>query len=169
MTRRGQLVLVAAVLAAVAVATLVVASLQLGYHGDVRASADYDDPTAETVRVLERAVPEASADVPRDYPWARQGAAVDSVRATLQPTLDRLRAGSVTTGIVRNVSYNTTAVADRRCPSGPDRAFGACQHDRGVLVQERVGRTHVLAVGFDVTVTTRRGETSVTVVVPVVG
>jgi hypothetical protein len=36
-------------------------------------------------------------------------------------------------------------------------------------VQDRVGRTHVLAVGFDVTTTTERGESTVTVVLETTG
>nr|WP_254279967.1 hypothetical protein [Halomicroarcula marina] len=53
---------------------------------------------------------------------------------------------------------------DANCPSGPDRQFGDCAADRGVVVQERLGRTHVLGVAVDVTTTTERGETAVTAV-----
>lgn len=172
MRRRGQLVLVAAVLVAVAITPLVLAALQLGYHEDVRATAAQDPPTAATLRVLDRAVPAASADVPREYGWSRRRAAVTDVRADLGRTLDRLRTDGVRDGVVRDVRYNTTVATAWRgtnCPSGPSRAFGPCRVDRGVVVQERTGRTHVLAVGFDVVVTTQRGETAVTVVVPVSG
>nr|WP_284007491.1 hypothetical protein [Halomicroarcula sp. YJ-61-S] len=111
MRQRGQLVLVAAILVAVAVAPLVLAALQLGYHEDVRATADHDEPTAATLRVLDRAVPVASANVPGEYGWARRRGAVSAVRGDLAPTLDRLRTGRVRDGTVRNVSYNTTAAA----------------------------------------------------------
>ncbi|WP_324756638.1 DUF7261 family protein [Haloarcula sp. GH36] len=170
MSERGQLVLVAAVLVAIAIALLVLAALQLGYHGDVHATADDDDPTAATLRVLERSVPAASRGIPRDYSWSRRSAAVSAVRGTLTPTLDRLRTAGIREGVIRNVSYNETAATAwqrSNCPSGPNRAFGPCRTNRGVAVQERAGRTHVLAVGFDVTVTTQRGRTAVTVVVPV--
>ncbi|WP_336336835.1 DUF7261 family protein [Haloarcula brevis] len=169
MTRRGQLVLVAAAVVAVALVPILVASLQLGYHDDVRATADYDDdPTADALRVLERAVATESASVPKQYAWAARDSATAAVRGGLQPRLDRLRTSRVEAGVYYDVSYNGTAarewsVAD--CPSGPDRQFGDCVATRGIVVQDRVGRTHVLAVGFDVTATTERGETTVTVVV----
>ena len=69
------------------------------------------------------------------------------------------------------VTYNASAASDwaaTNCPGGPGRQFGPCEVDRGVVVQERAGRTHVLAVALDVTVTTERGTYAVTLVVPAV-
>lgn len=171
MTRRGQLVLVAAVLVAVALAPVVLAYLQLGYHDDVRASGDYDDPTADVVRALDRAVAETSRDIPRTYRWTSRDAAVTAVRRGLEPTRTRLRTAEVASGTVTEISYNASVAADwraRNCPSGPDRQFGDCVADRGVVVQDRADRTHVLGVAVDVTTTTERGETRVTVVVQAV-
>ena len=172
MTRRGQLVLVAAVLVAVALAPVVLASLQLGYNDDVRATGDYDDPTAETIRILDRAVAEASDDIPLTYAWANRDWAVTAVRADLAPTRDRLETAEVSRGTVTDISYNRTAATAWRadnCPSGPDRQFGDCVTDRGVVVQERVDRTHLLAVAVDVTTTTEHSETRVTVVLQALG
>lgn len=172
MRRRGQLVLVAAVVVAVALAPIVLAYLQLGYHDDVAATADYDDPTAETVRVLDRTVTSVSGSVPREYDWRSRSAAVTDVRADLTATRARLETDDVARGTVTDISYNATAAAAWRasnCPDGPDRQFGDCVADRGVVVQDRVDRTHVLAVAFDVTTTTERGETEVTVVLTAVG
>jgi len=171
-SRRGQLVLLAAVLVAVALAPVVLAYLQLGYHGDVRATGDYGDPTADRVRVLDRAVTDVASDIPRAYAWAGRSAAVTTVRAELAPTVDRLQTAEVRRGTVTEITYNATAASDWRaanCPRGPDRQFGDCVADRGVVVQERIDRTHVLGVAFDVTTTTDRGERSVTVVVRAVG
>jgi hypothetical protein len=168
MTRRGQLVLVAATVVAVALVPILLASLQLGYHGDVRASADYDaDPSADALRVLERAVATESAQTPSRYAWAARDAAVTAVRTGLGPRLDRVETSRIEDGVHYNITYNSTAAqqwTDTNCPSGPDRQFGDCVADSGVVVQDRVDRTHVLAVGFDVTTTTERGEASVTVV-----
>ena len=172
MTRRGQLVLVASVLVAVALAPIVLAYLQLGYHDDVRATGGYEDPTAETVRVLDRAVTNVSGGIPGTYAWTDRAAAVTAVRDQLAPIRSRLRTAEVTRGTVTNVSYNATAATAWRggnCPSGPDRQFGDCVADRGVVVQDRVGRTHVLGIAFDVRTTTERGETTVTVVLEAVG
>ncbi|QIO22042.1 hypothetical protein [Haloarcula sp. JP-L23] len=172
MRRRGQLVLVAAALVAVALAPVVLAYLQLGYHDDVRATAEYGDPTAGTLRVLDRAVATTSSDVPGDYSWARRTVAVTSVRDELRPTLARLRTVRIERGTVTAIAYNAsvaTAWADASCPSGPDRQFGDCVADRGVVVQNRTDRTHVLGVAVDVTTTTERGETTITVVVDSMG
>jgi len=172
MTNRGQLVLVAAVLVAVALAPVVLAYLQLGYHDDVRATAEYDDSTADTVRVLDRTVTRESRAIPNDYPWDDREAAVTAFRGELAPVRSRLRSAEIERGTVTNISYNASAARSwqsANCPGGPNRQFGNCTTDRGVVVQERTERTHVLAVGFDVTTTTERGETSVTVVLEGVG
>ncbi len=170
--RRGQLVLVAAALVAVALAPVVLSYLQLGYHGDVRATADYDDPTTDARRVLDRAVATAQSGVAGEYSWSRRADAVARVRSELEPRLDRLRTSRVVSGTVHAVTYNGTVAEAWRtvhCPGGPDRQFGACVVDRGVVVQARTGRTHVVGVGFDLTTTTPRGETNVTVFVRPVG
>ena len=51
------------------------------------------------------------------------------------------------------------------CPGGPNRDFGPCEATDGVVVQERAGETVVLAVAFDVRVTTERGWSRSTLVV----
>jgi len=165
---RGQLVLLAAALIAVALAPLVLAYLQLGYHDDVRATGDYDDPTTDTVRVLGGAVTEVSGDVPGEYTWAKREDAITTVRDELRPTIERLRTAEIERGTVTGIRYNESAAAEwgsRNCPGGPDRQFGGCVADRGLVVQERTDRTHVLAVAVDVTTTTDRGETELTVVI----
>jgi len=168
MTERGQLVLVAAVLVAVALAPVVLAYLQLGYHGDIRATESYDEPTADSVRVLDRAVTRESEAVPRTYAWSDRRAAVTAFRGNIEPVRSRLQNAEIERGTVTEIAYNASAASSwqtANCPRGPGRQFGDCVTDRGVVVQERVDRTHVLAVGFDVTTTTERGETEVTVVV----
>ncbi|MFB6224367.1 MAG: hypothetical protein ABEH86_11930 [Haloarcula sp.] len=173
MTRRGQLVLVAATLIAVALVPIVLASLQLGYHDDVHATADYDDdPTADALRVLERAVATESASTPSQYAWVANTSAVTAVRGGLRPRIDRLQTSRIEGGVHYNITYNGTAARewkDANCPGGPDRQFGDCVADRGVVVQDRLGRTHVLAVGLDVATTTERGESTVTVVLETTG
>lgn len=173
MTRRnrGQLVLLAAALVAVALAPLVLAYLQLGYHGDVRATGEYDNPTADTVRVLDGAVTDVSGDIPGEYAWAQRTDAITAVRNELRPTLERLRTAEIERGTVTKIQYNASAASawrSRNCPGGPDRQFGGCLADRGVIVQERTDRTHVLAVAVDITTTTERGETTLTVVLSAV-
>ncbi len=169
---RAQLVLTAAALVAIALAPVVVAYLQLGFQADVTASAEYDAPDRNAERVLSRAVHDAGTDVPATFAWDQREAAVAGVRSALGPRLDALRSSRVESGTVYQVEYNRTAAEEWRqsnCPGGPNRQFGACEDRRGVVVQERAGRTHALAVAFDVRITTERATTELTLVVQTVG
>jgi hypothetical protein len=166
---RGQTVLLAALVIALAMVPLGVAYLQMGIHPDVAAPAD--EPDGErTVLALERSLADARTDVPATYPWGNRSDAVSVVRTRMQPSIDRLEADGITEGVPRSIAYNETAAgewADEACPGGPARQFGDCEAIDGVVVQDRVGETHVLAVAFDVQVTTESGTTSLTVVVRV--
>jgi hypothetical protein len=169
---RGQLVLAAAAIIALALVPVVVAYLQLGYHPDVTASTHYDGHGENAERFLERAVHEAGANATGEYAWPERGRAVDAVRGELAPRLDTLNASQVAEGVAYAVRYNRSAAnawADTNCPGGRGRAFGSCRGDRGVVVQERAGETVVLAAAFDVDVTTPRGHRDLTLVVRVVG
>jgi len=155
----------------VALAPVVVAYLQLGYHGDVAASEGFDAPTRNADRLLSRAVHDAADGVPGSFAWDDREAAVESVRTALEPRLDALRSSRVESGTVYRVASNQSAAdAWRRanCPGGPDRQFGPCEARQGVVIQERGGQTHVLAVAFDVRVTTQRSEVATTLVIPTV-
>jgi hypothetical protein len=146
----------------------VVAYLQLGFHADVTASAEYDAPDRNAERVLSRAVHDAASHVSGDLAWDERETAVTSVRSALEPRLKSLRSSRVESGTVYQIGYNQTAAEKWRqtnCPGGPDRQFGDCEAQQGVVVQERAGETHVLAVAFDVRVTTERGETELTLTV----
>ncbi|MFC7234667.1 DUF7261 family protein [Halosegnis marinus] len=165
MSRRGQLVLLTAAVVAAALAPALLAYLQLGYHADRDAAADFEDPAANAVRVLDRAAFEARLD--GDYAWANRTRAADRVRATLRPRIDRLAGSRVADGTATLVSYNATAArawVESSCPGGDGRVFGPCRADGGVVVQERAGEAALVAVAFDVRVVTERGETRLTVV-----
>lgn len=167
---RGQMVLVAAIFIAVALVPIVFAYLQLGYDGDIESSGESTDPIANAKRLLGRAVHEAGANISTDYGWSRRGVAVIEVRDHLRPHIAVLERSRIVEGVY-HVSYNDSAArawAITNCPHGPGRAFGPCETDRGVVVQERIGETHVLAVALDITVTTERSQIEATVLVMVV-
>lgn len=169
---RAQLVLAAAAVVAVALAPVVVAYLQLGYHDDVRAGTDYDAPAENAQRVLDRAVHESVAGIPSEYDWTEREDAVTEIRDRLEPRLGELESARVEEGTAYQVAYNASVAVEwaaENCPSGPNRQFGGCEAVDGVVVQDRVGETHVLAVAFDLRVTTERGWIRETVVVSVVG
>jgi len=169
---RAQFVVLAAAVVAVALAPVVLSYLQLGYHADARAAAEYDDPVGNAERFLERAVHDSAADIPGEYEWRDRRAAVDVVQDRLDGHRETLATSRVEEGVVYATGYNLSVADDRQrrnCPGGPDRDFGRCESRRGIVIQERDDDTHVLAVALDVTVTTPRGEHEVTVVVRTVG
>jgi len=169
---RGQLVLVAAGVLALALVPIAFAYLQLGYHADVRAGVEYDDPGRNAERLLERGVHDASADVQGEYEWWQREDAVAAVRAGLAPRLETLRAARVDRGTAYEAAYNDSAAAawaTRNCPGGPDRQFGDCEAIDGVVVQDRAGEAAALAVALDVRVTTEDGRSSATLVVETTG
>ncbi len=153
------MVLLAAVAIAVALVPMVLAYLQLGYHADVTAPAP--DRALEAERALQGAVESATDEIPANYTWRDRRAAVTTVRDRLAPSLESLNRSAVAAGTAYLVIYNASRAATweaRNCPSGPNRQFGPCRADRGVVVQERAGETHVLAVAFDVRLVTRTSE-----------
>ena len=168
---RAQLVLAAAALVAVALAPVVVAYLQLGYQADVSATEEFDAPDRNAERLLSRAVHDAASETTGEFAWDERTGAAATVRDELRPRLDALHSSRVESGTVYQVGYNQSAAAswsDANCPGGPNRQFGACEATQGVVVQERAGETHVLAVAFDVRVTTKNSASRLTLVVPAV-
>lgn len=161
---RGQLVLISAVIIAVSFVPITAAYLQLGYHADIEARGDTpaSDSLATTRQQLQRAVDDAVTN----------NSSQDTIHSRLRPRVSAIERESATTGIAQRVSYNnTTAVvwASTNCPNGTAHRFGPCTADRGVVVQQRVGETHVVAVAFDVALTTKQGRLEATVIVrPVV-
>jgi len=153
---RGQLVLVAAAVAALALVPVVAAYLQFGYAPAV---ADVDgDHGAHVARSLDRLVDDAAEEA-TGTDWENREAAVGRMRDVLAPqvrTLERARLGR---GVAVNVTENATLAGTVGCPSGDGRAFGACETVGGVVVQERAGETVVVAAAFDVRVTTPDGTT----------
>jgi len=166
---RGQLVLTAALILAVALVPMVLAYMQLGYHGDVRTGIG-GDPATQTERVLDRSVHDASEDIAASHRWAERSDAVRTVRDRLRSPLGALERSRLDSGVAVEIRYDerrARAFADRRCPTGPDRQFGACAASDGVVVQERGGRTHVLAVAFELEITTPDGRTQLRTLVAI--
>lgn len=164
---RGQFVLLAGVVVALALVAMLTAYLQLGYHGDV-ASDRVDRPVEDSTAFLERATHEEARALRGNYGWAEREAAVTAMQDRLRARLETLERARVTEGIVSRASFNASVAnesVDEYCRSGPGRRFGSCEADRGVVVQERTGRTLVLAVGYDLTVTTDDRTARVTTVV----
>lgn len=164
---RGQVVLVAAAVLALAIVPLGFAYLQLGSHADVRAQSAEASPGSETIRLLERAVHDAAGDT-AGQPWPGRAGAAARVNRSLRMHIDDIAAAQVDRGVAAEISQNESAAAAwtaANCPEGRGREFGTCESRGGLVLQERAGETHLLAVAFDVTVVSERGEAELTVVV----
>ncbi|MFB6120778.1 MAG: hypothetical protein ABEJ68_06645 [Halobacteriaceae archaeon] len=166
MTERGQLVVLAAALVAVALLPMVAAYLQLGYQPTTAADRGVGDPAATTERALSDALARPATNV-SDRNWSARGAASLTVRRALGPTFRAIRNAGPPDAATR-VAFNDTAarrVAETACPAGPNRQFGPCRGIGGVVVQARENRTHLVAVAVDVTRASADGRTAATLVV----
>jgi hypothetical protein len=164
---RGQAVLLAALILVVALVPIVVAYLQLGYEGESHAGIG-SDTDLDTQRLLERAVQEETSDIPSTYDWNERQRAIERVRGRLSPTVEGLSRSRLEDGITQQLTYNESSADDwaaDRCPGGPDRQFGSCTAIDGIVVQERAGQTHVLAVAVDLTTTTSDRDSTLTTVI----
>ena len=165
---RGQLVVLAAAAIAIALVPMALAYLQLGYHADVQTATVEDDTVPAVERTLHQSLISASSDIPARHGWRDRSDAVTALRDRLRPTLDSLSTARLADGTAVEVTYNDSRAQvweDERCPRGPDRDFGPCRTDRAVVIQERDGRTHVLAIAVDVHVTTPDSTAQVSTVV----
>ena len=150
---RGQLVLVAAAVVALALVSMGFAYAQLGHDPDSTA-----DPTVDagTLRgVVDAGADAAAANVSGRVGWDARSAGVESANVTFRDRVDGATAAYRDRGALVTVGWNDTA-ADRwagdDCPSGEMRRFGPCEGRRGFVVQERAGDLHVLGVAVDVRV-----------------
>lgn len=166
-SQRGQLVLLTAVAFALALVPLVGAYLQLGYAPESYSIGQ--TPAEQTTETLGRSLNDA-ATLTTGYDWADRKDAAAAVRTEMESTVETVESGRLDDGIVYQVSYNETRTAgwsDDNCPFDQNRQFGACRTVDGIALQERDGRTHALAVAFDIEITTPNQETTVTTVLTV--
>lgn len=157
---KGQLVLVAAILVAVALIPLVVASLQLGYDADREAIQSADSPLKDAKRVLGHAIRRVEVN----GSWN-----TTVIRSRLQPSITALERSRSVPGGVYQVSYNKSTAkrwAKESCPQGPTRRFGPCRAQRGVILQKRSGEIQLVGVAYTVTILTEHGQLSTTLIVP---
>ena len=159
---RGQVVLLAAVVVAVALVSMATAYHGLSYRGDVRSTAAVaaDDPVVVAEREVKRTVDAAAVETVR--PWTMRNTTTEAVRGRLAASEARLRRGGADRGTVYVVTLDDEDAdrwAENDCPGGEMRAFGPCVADGGVVVQERANETVLVGVSVDLAVRTAAGET----------
>lgn len=168
MRARGQLVLLAAATIAVALVPMITATMQLGYHPDGTARAVEPHPVTASESVLDRAVARVAPSIPTRYAWTEREGAVAAVTAAIRPTIESINRSRTADGMVLAVARNRTRAsqwARTHCPRGAGREFGPCTAAEGVVLQDRRGRAHLLAVAVDVRVTGQRERWRATLVV----
>lgn len=154
-TTRGQLVLLAAMTIVIVLLPMLTAVMQLGYHPDGPSRSVDPHPVQSTGAVLERAIAAAGDGLPTTHPWDERTDATSAVRASVRPTLAALNGSMAAQGITIEVHLNDSraaAWASRNCPGGPGRDFGPCRTDSGIVLQNRLDRTHLVAVAVDILV-----------------
>lgn len=172
MNERGQLVVAAGAILAVALIPVVLAYLQLSYAPAAAVAGPDDDPAREALATMDDAAVAAAAEVAGDYPWTAREAAAREANRSLWVTAKQLEGSQVEAGVARTVGFNASAAADwasESCPSGPNRRFGDCEAVGGLVLQERAGEATLVAVAVDVRATDDRGWTEVTAVLEVHG
>ena len=174
-TDRGQIVLVAAAVVAIALLSMTLAYAQLGYDADrtgagtveVASVSELDRSLTASLRVTAREMRHAD-----DAPASRDHrAAAERVGASLSATgdrLERVHAGESRSLIIELDDTAATRWARERCPDGRGRHFGPCRAVEGVVVQERADDPAVVAAAFRIRIVSPAESTTVTLVSTVV-
>ncbi|MFB6080356.1 MAG: hypothetical protein ABEJ81_05105 [Haloferacaceae archaeon] len=166
MSRRGQFVLAAAVVVAVALVPMAAAYFQLGYPTDAAAKRADTRGLSDARHTLDAATYRAAEGVvAADEPSPT--VAAERINRTLSAAVEHLNeAGASHDRVYRLRTNDSTAdaVARTDCPDGERRQFGPCRAVDGVVLQERLGAPVVVAVAVDLSIHGPRTTTRVTFV-----
>jgi hypothetical protein len=170
---RGQLVLVAAGVVAVALVALLLAFAAADAQRGTAAEAgpavgETEVVTGEQVRAgLTRAVRNATRTVPSGR-RSSESAVRSHVRRSVTNDVERLRGEWAERGAAVAVTRNQSIAAQwatASCPQGPNRRFGPCRASDGLVTQQRAGEWYVVAVAVDARVTGEKRRLTVATVV----
>jgi hypothetical protein len=166
---RGQIVLIAAAVVAVALLSMTLAYAQLGYDADRTGVGATAAPVSEVDRGLTRSLRTAAREVRHrdDRSWRDHRSVADGVNESLQPDIDRLERAHAAESRSLSIELQDTAAtqwARSRCPEGRGRDFGPCRAVGGIVLQERAGEATVVAAAFRIRIVSPAGSTTVTTV-----
>jgi len=167
---RGQIVLVAAAVVAVALLSMTLAYAQLGYDADRRGADVGVAPVSEIDRSLTGSLRAAAREVrrrPDHRSWADNRSVANRVRESIRADVDRVERTHAAESRSISVELRDTAAtrwARTRCPDGRGRDFGPCRAIGGTVVQERAGETAVVAAVFRIRIVSPAESTTVTTV-----
>lgn len=171
---RGQIVLVAAAVVAVALLSMTLAYAQLGYDADRTGAGTAEVASVSDIdRSLTGSLRAAAREVRRgdDHAWRDRRTVAERVAGSLDADADRLERVHAEKSRSLTVELDDAAAtqwARERCPDGDGREFGPCRVIDGVVVQERADETAVVAAAFRVRVVSPDESTTALVVSQVV-
>lgn len=149
---RGQLVLVAAGVIAIGLLPIVLAYTQLGFGGIATTEPTTTASTTDALRAVERTAFDASEPSQSRRSWAARDGVATAVATRFDARVESIEISGIERGVSHEIERNTTgatAWASGNCPGGPNRDFGPCEAVDGVVLQERAGETHVVAIAID--------------------
>ena len=169
---RGQIVLVAAAVVAVALLSMTLAYAQLGYDADrtgagSTATASVSEIDRSLTGSLRAAARKEVRQTDSGRPWRDHRSVANRVRESLRADLaevERLHAAESRSLSIELQDGAATRWARTRCPDGQGRDFGPCRSIAGVVVQERAGGTAVVAAAFRIRIVSPAESTTVTTV-----
>ena len=167
---RGQIVLVAAAVVAVALLSMTLAYAQLGYDADRRGAGASVAPVSEIDRSLTGSLRTAAREARHrtdDQSWRDHRSVARRVTESLRSHIDRLERAHAAEHRSLSIELQDTAAtqwARSRCPDGRGRDFGPCRTIAGIVLQERAGETVIVAAAFRVRIVSPTESTTLTTV-----
>ena len=167
---RGQIVLVAAAVVAVALLSMTLAYAQLGYDADRTGAGAMVASVSELDRSLTGSLRTAAREARHradDRSWRGRRSVADGVKESLRADIGRIERAHVAESRSLSIELQETAAtqwARSRCPDGRGRDFGPCRAIGGVVVQERAGETTVVAATFRIRIVSPAESTTVLIV-----
>ena len=166
---RGQIVLVAAAVVAVALLSMTLAYAQLGYDADRTGAGGTVASVSEVDRSLTGSLRTAAREARHrnDRSWRDHRSVADDVRESLQTDIGRIERAQAAERRSLSIEFRDAAAtrwARSRCPEGRGRDFGPCRAIGGIVLQERAGETVVVAAAFRLRIVSPAESTTVTTV-----
>lgn len=167
---RGQIVLVAAAVVAVALLSMTLAYAQLGYDADRRGAGASVAPVSEIDRSLTGSLRTAAREARHrtdDHSWRDHESVARRVTESLRSDIDRLERAHAAERRSVSIELQETAAtqwARSRCPAGRGRDFGPCRTIAGIVLQKRASETVVVAAAFRIRIVSPAESTTLTTV-----
>ncbi|WP_231858872.1 DUF7261 family protein [Haloquadratum walsbyi] len=182
---RGQVVLVAATVVAIALLTMVFAYTQLGsisFDTADEASSRIDtggtivNPGSPVIALdtvhnqLTASVQAAVFDDRKKHNWNERQRVIERVRTDVTEDFHRIELYHIQEGRSLTLNFAASHAHERahmQCPGGPNRMFGQCQSVNGIIIQSRAEEVTIVAIAVEVQVISPTETTNATFMITV--